>query len=159
MGGLNVKIVRESLNDWGIDAKLANSAKRAEHAMAVQAAKDTDPYVPMRTGRLKNSARPENVKDNLIIYTGPYARYLYYGKVMVNAATGKGPMHFTDKKGNEVIMFRKGTKLRASNRDLNIRPSTTSPYAQAFWFEASKRQNLEKWKRFAARAVTHYDSK
>lgn len=156
MSYLTVKV---NIEDWGIQTKLASAASRAEHAVAVQAAKDTDPYVPMRTGRLKNSANPNKVKDNVIIYPGPYARYLYYGKVMVNAATGKGPMHFTDKKGNEVIAFRKGTKLRATGRDLNIRPNRTSPFAQAFWFEASKRQNLDKWKRVAAKAVTHYDGK
>ena len=156
MSYLTVKV---DITDWGLETKLANAAMKAEHAVAVQAAKDTDPYVPMRTGRLKNSARPKNVKGNLIIYPGPYARYLYYGKVMVNAATGKGPMHFTDKKGNEVIMFRKGTKLRPTGRDLNIRQNKTSPYAQAFWFEASKRQNLDKWKRVAAEAVTHFENR
>lgn len=146
MGYLTVKV---DIGDWGLEAKLARAAKRAEHAVAVRAATDTDPYVPMLTGSLKNRAK---VKDNLIIYPGPYARYLYYGKVMVDSETGKGPMHFTDKMGNEVIRFRKGARLKPTDRDLEFNKASNKN-AQAFWFEASKRQNLEKWKETAARAV------
>lgn len=134
-----------------IQAQLPGTAKKVAHIVAVQAAKDTEPFVPMRTGLLKNRVR---VKGNIIIYPGPYARYLYYGKVMVNAATGKGPMHFVDKQGNEVISWPKGAVLKPSNRDLNIR-KTYHPDAQAHWFEASKKKNLETWKETAARAIEH----
>lgn len=148
MGYFTAKV---NLRDWGMSTKLVTAAKKAEHAVAVQAAKDTEDYVPMLTGSLKNRTQ---VKDNIIIYPGPYARYLYYGKVMVDSATGKGPMHFTDQKGNEVIRFRKGSKLRPTERDLDIK-TTSHKNAQAFWFKASKAQNLDKWKRVAAKAVAH----
>ena len=122
---------------------LSKAATRAEHLLVSQAAKDTEPYVPMLTGSLR--ARTE-VKGNQIIYPGPYARYLYHGKVMVSSATGKGPMRFTDKNGNEVIMYPKGTKLKATDRDLQYSP--TSPVqAQSHWFEESKAKNLEDWLR------------
>lgn len=147
MGYLTVKV---NMNDWGLSTKLVGAAKKAEHAVAVQAAKDTEPYVPMLTGSLKNRTQ---VKQNLIIYPGPYARYLYYGKVMVNAATGKGPAHFVDKNGNEVIRFPKGSKLRATDRNL-VFTTSFHPNAQAFWFDASKAENLEKWERVAAEAVS-----
>ena len=152
MSYLTVKV---DITDWGLETKLANAAMKAEHAVAVQAAKDTEDFVPMLTGSLKNRTQ---VADNLIIYPGPYARYLYYGKVMVDAATGKGPMRFTDKKGNDVIRFRKGATLRPTERNLDIK-TTYHKNAQAFWFEASKRMNLGKWKRVAARAVTHFENR
>lgn len=150
MGYLTVNV---DLRDWGLSAKLASAAKRAEHAVAARAATDTDPYLPMLTGSLKNRTQ---VKDNTIIYPGPYARYLYYGKVMVDSQTGKGPMHFTGKDGNEVIRFRKGATLRPTDRDLQFNKASNKN-AQSHWFEASKAQNLDKWKRVAAKAVTEFD--
>lgn len=152
MGYLTVKV---NLNDLGLSTKLISAANRAEHAVAVEAAKDTEPYVPMLTGSFKNRTQ---VRDNLIIYPGPSARYLYYGKVMVNAKTGKGPGHFVDKKGNEVLRFPKGSKLKATDRDL-VFTTTYHPDAQSHWFEVSKAENLERWKQVAARAVTRYDGK
>lgn len=152
MSYLTVKV---NVNDWGLEAKLANAAKRAEHAVAVQAAEDTEDYVPMLTGSLKNRTQ---VRDNLIIYPGPYARYLYYGKVMVDSETGKGPMHFTGRDGNEVIRFRKGAVLKPTDRDLKFN-TASHKNAQAHWFEASKAQNLDKWKRVAAKAVTRYENR
>lgn len=148
MGYLTVKV---DMRNWGLETKLVSAAKKAEHAVAIQAAKDTEPFVPMLTGTLKNQTQ---VKDNLIIYPGPYARYLYYGKVMVNEKTGKGPMHFVGKNGNEVIRFPKGSRLKATDRDL-VFTTTFHPDAQAEWFEASKAQNLDQWKRVAGRALAH----
>lgn len=126
------------MGDWGLETKLLSAAKKAEHAVAVQAAKDTDPYVPMLTGSLKNRTQ---VKDNIIVYPGPYARYLYYGKLMVDPDTGSA----WAKKGKTKVLTDKNLVFNtASHAD-----------AQAHWFEASKAQNLDKWKRVAAKAVEH----
>ncbi len=144
--------VRFDVHTDGITAlkgKLAASQEPAAHAVAVQASKDTEPYVPMRTGSL--TARTQ-VEGSRIIYPGPYARYLYMGKVMVDSQTGKGPMKIVDQNGDEFIRFRKGATLVATSRNLNI--STAShPKAQARWFEASKAENLEKWKKTAKEAL------
>lgn len=148
MGFLTVKV---NLNDLGLSTDLVGAAKQAEHAMAVQAAKDTEPYVPAMTKSLVNRTQ---VKGNRIIYPGPYARYLYYGKVMVNALTGKGPMVIP----NVGPRYKKGTKLKPTNRDLDIK-TTKHKNAQAHWFEASKAQNLEKWKRVAAGVIKRYGGK
>lgn len=128
---------------------LANGATRAEHLVAVQAAKDTAPYVPFLTGSLNARTQP---RGNEIIYPGPYARYLYYGKVMVDES-GKGPLHYVDKNGDEVFRFKKGSKLHASDKDL-VFTKSFHPDAQSHWFEASKAENLDKWLRVAAKAVT-----
>lgn len=137
MGYLTVKV---KMNDWGIATKLASAAKRAEHAVAVQAAKDTEPYVPMLTGSLKNRTQ---VKDNLIIYPGPYARYLYYGKLMIDPETGSS-------------WAKKGSSKVVTDRNL-VFTTSFHPDAQAHWFEASKAENLDKWKRVAEKAVEHFD--
>ena len=59
---------------------------KANTILLSQVMKDTSPYVPFLTGSL--NART-HVVGNTIIYPGPYARYLYYGKVMVDSVTGK----------------------------------------------------------------------
>lgn len=61
---------------------LAEPASRAEHILAIQAAKDTTPYVPALTGSLSNRTK---VQGGEIIYPGPYARYLYFGNITVSA--------------------------------------------------------------------------
>lgn len=132
----------------GLKASLPGRARMAEHAVAIQAAKDTETYVPAMTKSLANRTQ---VKQNLIIYPGPYARYLYNGKVMVNAATGKGPANIPD----VGYRFPKGAKLKPTNRDLDIKKSVHKN-AQSHWFEASKGENLEKWKGIAKRAVVKF---
>lgn len=142
--GLIVKVYNTRLD--ALKARLANAGTRAEHTVAAQAAADTKKYVPKKTGSLRQRTR---VRGNQIIYPGPYARYLYYGKYMVDAKTGKGPMHFTDDKGNEHIKYRKGSHLIPTQRDLVFH----EPGTRSHWFEYSKTQNLEKWLRVAERAV------
>lgn len=122
-------------------AKLPSIARKTEHALAIQIAKDTERFVPMLTGSLKNRTR---VVENMIIYPGPYARYLYNGKAMVDAETGRGAYHYKNKHNEDVFFFRRGAKLRATERDL-VFTTDFHPDAQAHWMEASEAVNREKW--------------
>lgn len=117
---------------------LADRTDRASHAVAEQAKEDTKPYVPMLTGSLDNRTR---VEGNMIIYPGRYARFLYYGKVMIDPNTGST---YAPENGHKVV----------TDRDL-VFTHDFHPQAQAFWFEASKAQNLDKWLRTAQREVTN----
>ena len=121
------------------DVPLAAKCRQAEYLVATQAKKDTEPFVPMLTGSLKNRAR---VVGNAIVYPGPYARFLYYGKVMVDPNTGStwAPLG--------------GTKV-VTDRNL-VFTTDFHPQAQDHWFEASKAQNMEKWLRVAQKAVERY---
>lgn len=126
----------------GMDAvmeALANACSRAEHDVAVRVEKDTAPFVPMLTGSLTQRTR---VDGNQIVYPGPYARFLYYGKVMVDPSTGST---YAPKDGTKVV----------TDRNL-VFNQTVHPQAQSHWFEASKAQNLEKWLRVAKKAVKKY---
>ncbi len=129
-----------SVHTDGMDAvkeALARGCSRAEHVLAVQVMKDTAPFVPMRNGSLRARTR---VDGNLVIYEGPYARYLYYGKLYVDPLTGSP-------------FARKGvTKIPATpEKDLKF----WHPGTRSHWFEASKAQNLQKWLRVADKAVKH----
>lgn len=119
--------------------KLSKGATKAEHAVAVQAEKDTSPYVPALTGSLNERTQ---VIGNSIIYPGPYARYLYYGKLMVDPETGSA-------------WASKGATKVETNKNL-VFTQEMHPQAQAHWFEASKAQNIDKWIDTAAKAVTKY---
>ena len=118
---------------------LANKTSKAEHDVALRVRKDTSPYVPFREGVLDRETR---VVGNTIIYPGPYARFLYYGKVMVDPETGSA---WAPKDGKKVV----------TNRNL-VFTTDLHPDAQAFWFEASKAQNLDKWVQVAQKAVAKY---
>lgn len=130
---------------------IAKRSSMAEHVLAHQVKKDNDPYVPFLAGSLDTRTR---VVWNTIIYPGPYAKYLYYGVKMVDAATGKGPMHYTDKLGNEIIRFRKGATLRPTNEPLNY-TKDFHKYAGPHWIERSKARNLDKWLGIAERVVNN----
>lgn len=73
------------------------------------------PFIPFRTSFLmKTGTLGTVIGSGLVEWVAPYARYQYYGKVMV----GKPPKQLTD-------------------RDLTY-DKTKNPQAGAFWFERMK---------------------
>lgn len=121
-----------------LQKKLAQAGPRAVHALAVQIKKDTEPFVPARTKSLANRSQ---VIDGRVVYPGPYARFLYYGKLMIDPDTGSA-------------WARKGATKEVTETDLNI-SQRVHKKAQSHWFEASKAQNMDKWERVAGRAIKH----
>ena len=109
-----------------VDRRISQLASEGETWLANEILKDTDPFVPALTLSLSQRS---HVEGNSVIYPGPYARYLYYGKVMEGPKYG--PKHATDKD----LVFTK----------------SVHPQAQSHWFEASKAQNLKKWVRGVAK--------
>ena len=78
-------------------------------------------YIPFRTGFLNQSGTLGTViGSGLVVYNAPYARYMYYGKVMRDAQGramfGMAPKHVT----NEPIQYH------------------GAPQRGAFWFERMK---------------------
>lgn len=134
--------IKISVHTDGFDAvkeAIAKACTRAEHVLAEQIEKDTQPFVPMLTDSLTQRTR---VDGSAVIYPGPDARFLYYGKVMVDPNTGST---YAPKGGTKVV----------TDRNL-VFNQTMHPQAQAHWGEASKAQNLDKWVRVADKAVKKY---
>lgn len=119
-----------------IPERLKAASEKAEHTVAIQVQKDTSPYVPALTGSLDQRTM---VDGSEVIYPGPYARYLYHGKVMVDPETGSA---YAPKGGTKVVT----DKNLVFNKAMHSR-------AQAYWFEASKAENMDKWLRVADKAV------
>lgn len=115
---------------------IARACTKAEHIVAVQVKKDTSPYVPWLNGMLD---RKTDVIGNAVIYDTPYARFLYYGKVMIDPETGSTYA----KKGATKVLTDKNLEFNKAGHN----------QAQSYWFEASKAENLKKWIRVADKAV------
>lgn len=134
VAGVKFTVKTEGFGD--IARRMSGMAPQAKHILAIQTAKDTEPYVPAKTKSLANRTR---VDGDTIIYPGPYARFLYHGKLLIDPKTGSS-------------WATKGATKVVTGKDLNISKAVHSK-AQSHWFEASKAQNLDKWKRVAAKAV------
>lgn len=130
------------------DSIITEPASRAEHIVALQAMKDTKPYVPFLTGSLSNRTQVKQkhlrdetrVEGDTIIYPGPYARYLYYGKLMVDTQTGSA-------------WARPKTKKKLTDKNLVLAHDGVDPQATSHWFEVSKAANIDKWVRISGKAM------
>lgn len=93
-------------------------------------------YIPFRTGFLDRSGTLGTViGSGLVVYNAPYARYMYYGKVMRDkngrALYGMAPKHVT----NEPIQYH------------------GAPQRGAFWFEKMKAAHKDTILRGAAKRM------
>lgn len=140
MAGVSFKIHVDGFN--AIQKRLEQGCTKAEHTLAVQIQKDTEPFVPALTGSLSQRTR---VVDNRIIYPGPYARYLYFGKLMVDPNTGSA---WAKADSTKVL----------TDRDL-VFTQTMHRQAQSHWFEAAKSESLKKWERKAKKEIKTYGKK
>lgn len=134
-------MLKFNVHTSGLDSlreKVSSASDKAAHIVAMQVRKDTSPYVPALTGSLAKRTR---VDGGEIIYPGPYARYLYFGKLMVDPATGSS-------------YAQKGSTKVLTDKNLVFNKAMHGQ-AQSHWFEASKAENLEKWVRVADKAVKH----
>lgn len=136
MAGLKFDIRVQGIDLLGL--RMAHASEEARHAVAIQAARDTEPYVPARTKSLANRTR---VEGDTIIYPGPYARFLYHGKLMIDPNTGSA---FAPYGATKIVT---GVNLKYSK--------SVHSKAQDHWFDASKARNVGKWIRVAGRAIQH----
>ena len=88
------------------------------------------PYTPMLSGQMMQSAtRGTVIGSGEIKYNSPYARYQYYGKLMVSSVTGSS-------------YARKGESKVLTSKDLRYNKSK-HPRAGKLWFERMKADRKE----------------
>jgi len=105
--------------DWsaGFAAKWNGNYYEAQKYVDSEVLRLSDPYTPMQTGMLIKLGMLGTIPGSgEVIWNGPYARYLYYGKLMV----GRAPKTLT-------------------NTDLQFHGA---PKRGAFWFERMKADHL-----------------
>ena len=141
-GGVRVKV------DLG---SLERRMQEAQQWLGDRVLEDCRACMPMSTGAMQQLSRTESqplvdrscVRDSgkQVVFPGPYAGYLYRGKVMVDSETGKGPRKIPTGPGEYVLRFKKGAKLVPTDRPLKY----SNPQAVPEWFEHAKRLHGQFW--------------
>lgn len=134
----NIKI------EWDT-TRLNRNLNKAQYALDSAVMESMEPFMPMNSGQFiattKAISASEAGSGRVTAAAPPFGRYLYMGKVMVDSQTGKGPRVIPDGFGGVTLRFRKGAKLKATERPLRY----SRPGAQAKWFEAAKKKDSREW--------------
>lgn len=88
---------------------------------------DCKPFMPHLTGGLQQRSHTEE-GGRKVVFPGPYGRFQYGGKVMVDPETGSP-------------WARKGVKKVLTDRPLKY----SNPQATDHWFDSAKAQHGEYW--------------
>lgn len=138
-----------SIEEMGVKIRLdmdgaEKAMRRAQYALDGAIMQSMIPYMPKVTGSFiqRTVAKSAAVQGTGIVYAGvgPEGRYLYKGKVMVDAKTGKGPMNIP----GVGLRYKLGTKLKATERELNFN-KLANPDVQKEWFLPAKKKDLKSW--------------
>lgn len=105
-----------------------------------------DKFTPMRTGALKRSpSLGTKIGSGHIEYASPYARYQYYGKLMVSSLTGSA-------------YALRGEKKVLTSVDLTY-DTSAHPLAGPYWFERMKSEYGDRIRKGAAAIAGGTDKK
>lgn len=146
-----------SIQEMGVKIKLdmggaEKAMRRAQYALDGAIMQSMIPYMPKVNGSFiqRTVAKSAAVQGTGIVYAGvgPEGRYLYKGKVMVDAKTGKGPMNIP----GVGPRYKKGTKLKATERELDFN-KLANPDVQKEWFLPAKKKDLKSWIAQAQNAI------
>lgn len=136
--------VKVDFNPLKVKTRLSAANRRAQAWLDNEVLKDSTPYVPRITGELERSGiSGTKIGSGQVVWNSPYARYQYYGKVMVDPKTGAAG--FMTKDG---WRSRAGVGKVLTNRDLQY-SKQSHPKATRLWFESAKAVNKSKWIRGA----------
>ncbi len=95
----------------------------------------SDPYLPHNSGGLKDAGIDgTKIGSGQVIWNGPYARYLYYGKLMVGS--------------NGSSWVRHGEKKHLTDKNLTYQGA---PKRGSYWFERMKAAHRKEILKGAAR--------
>lgn len=135
-----------------LNAMLKNAPK-AQYWLDGQVMNDCVPLMPMNTGAFIAQTRQVSASlqgtGKVCVAAGVQGRYLYEGKVMVDAQTGKGAAPITLNTGEIIFRHRLGAKLMPTARPLTY----TNPNAVPHWFDEAKKQHLQEWQQGAVNII------
>jgi hypothetical protein len=115
---------------------LAKKLNKAREDLNDQIMLDCKDYVPFNQSILSNSVHTENGDE--IVWNGPYARFLYMGKLML------------DDRGSAWAL--PNTQKHVVDKDLTYSKEGHSK-AGAHWFERAKEDYLDTWIETVRKAV------
>lgn len=116
-------------------------ATKAFERLHIRVADDMLPFMPSSSGGFRQRTRAANAalagSGQLYAGVAPMGAYLYRGRTMVDAATGRGPMVIP----GAGPRFRKGASLVPGTKALQYSAAGTGPA----WFETAKARRLNDW--------------
>ena len=116
--------IQQSLASRGLEER-----GKAQQFLDNEVIRTTDKFVPLDSGKLKQSAiSGTTVGSGKIVYNTIYAKYQYYGLLMV----GRAPKTLT----NIPLKYHSGDSKRGK-----------------YWFERSKSDNLDAWLKGVAQVI------
>lgn len=140
---LNLSSPDKMLGKLGI-----NENGAAQRFFANELMKLSFSYMPFDSGMLQNSARLSNQGD-AIIYDTPYARMMWYGKVMIDPALNAAGFYIP----NVGWRSRKNVHKVVSNRDIKYQGA---PRRGAFWLTRCFLDNRQALTNATAKYIEEY---
>lgn len=128
--------------------KLEKGLQNAQYQLDSAVFTSMKPFIPLgTTGILQNelSAKNASVAGSGKVYAavGPYGRYLYYGKTMVDEQTGSPWARYGAKK---VLVSQYQGKT-------NAKPDLTFSRGKPFWFDEAKKRDEKEWVKITEKAI------
>jgi len=133
------------LNDDELIRRMQKAQMTVQEALEEAVIRDTNRYVPANTGKLARSASSHKyakLGSGQIVYRASkpgqsqsYARYLWFGRLMVSPTTHSP-------------WAKAGEKKILTGRVLNFQRNYHAK-ATARWFDVSKKQNMNAWEKLA----------
>ena len=134
---------------------VGNNAPKAQYALDTQIMNDMKPYMPLQTGNFQNLTAARSAalagSGKVCAATTVYGRFLYKGKKMKNAATGKGPMRIVLDTGEVIFRWPRGSRLVATDEPLSYSRKQAKPE----WYDEAKRAHFNDWKKLVKRRITN----
>lgn len=129
--------------------RFSRQFQRAQYELDGNVMDSMVPFMPHYNGTFiqETTKASAAIQGTGMVYAafGRFGQYLYEGKVMVDAQTGKGPRKIPMGPGGDYILrFRKGASLVATDRPLNY-TQTHNPDVTDHWFDAAKKKDGRKW--------------
>lgn len=124
--------IKSEINPFNIIKDYKKSFNKARKMVKSEIVKDSVKFTPFKEGTLARSVIPSSTRDDqYLIWNTPYAKYLYFGELMVDSKTGSPRARF-------------GTKKVKTGRKLKF-DKTANRNAGPKWFEEAKKRNIDKW--------------
>lgn len=118
-------------------SKYDDKFQKAQDRLINQIRIDSEQFVPAENMTLSHSAHSENENTELV-YSTPYARFQYFGKIMV------------DDRGSTWAL--RGTKKHVINKDL-VYSKARHPKASSKWYEKAATEYKDSWIKLVKKVV------
>ncbi|MEG0164384.1 minor capsid protein [Anaerorhabdus sp.] len=132
--------IRTNIPVTKIVKEYERSLARSRMMVKSEIAKDCAPLTPMNEGNfIKSVSASIRANDPFLVWNSIFAKFLYYGKLMLSKKTHSAWARYGDEKyvTNKNLNFSKGANANAGPN----------------WFNRAKASNIDKWLRIYAKGA------